>query len=79
MSFIPPKIDKNIDPNFLRRVEMEIDLSAAIETSIKMGKEMAMQLEAEKPIVRCLVTKVLFQETKKRFPAIFDHLDKLGI
>lgn len=74
------KIDQNkLDQEMVRRISMEVDLSAALDAAIKLGKEFALRMEEEKPVTRCIITKILFQETKKRFPVIFEHLDKLGV
>jgi hypothetical protein len=69
----------NLDPKMLERVRNELELQEATERAIVLGKEIAMMLDKEKPVTKCLIANVLFKQFTKQFPAVFDAFRKLGL
>lgn len=68
-----------IDEIMSHDVAKELDVKAAIEAAIRIGGEIAKQLDREKPIVRALVVKTLFEHSMQVDKRVMKVLKELGI
>lgn len=66
------------DPQ-LARIAQEIEIKEGTERAIELCKELTIQLEAEHPMVRCLVAYSLNKAYETLFPRVYWAIRKLGV
>lgn len=68
-----------IDDIMTNKAAVELDMKRAIEEAIRLGTEIAKQLEKLKPVTRALIVKTLFEHSMQQDKKVMRALKDMGI
>lgn len=68
-----------MDDILSQNVAIELGIERAIEDAVRIGTEIAKQLEQLKPVTRALIVKTLFEHSQQQDKKVFKALKSLGI